>query len=137
MITHESWTSIKDTKDTTEAPFDAKTILPESKALKPISKLLESMKKVVRFPDLRSTFVDLYRQSESRSLTFACIDGTSRTYPAPHGVNLSIASTSTHSEPEPPSTQAVPNLELSATRTGFKAFGIEVCPYIILNMNFL
>lgn len=45
-------------KDTKEAPFDAKDILPESKALKSISKLIESMKKVVRFPDLRSTFAD-------------------------------------------------------------------------------
>ena len=68
-------------KDTKEAPFDAKAILPESKALKSISKLLESMKKVVRFPDLRSTFADPYKQSESRSLTFECIDGSSRTYP--------------------------------------------------------
>jgi hypothetical protein len=54
---HDPWTffsiikDIKDTKDTKEvvAPFDAKTILPESKAPKPISKLLESMRKVVRF----------------------------------------------------------------------------------------
>lgn len=38
------------TKDTKEAPFDAKDILPESKALKSITKLLESMKKV-RFLD--------------------------------------------------------------------------------------
>ena len=34
-------------KDTKEAPFDAKTILPESKAMKSISKQLESMKKVI------------------------------------------------------------------------------------------
>jgi hypothetical protein len=44
-------------KDTKEASFDARAILPESKAPKPISRL-ESMKKVVRFPDLRSTFAD-------------------------------------------------------------------------------
>jgi hypothetical protein len=71
-------------RDTKEPPFDAKDILPESKALKSISKLLESMKKVVRFPDSRSTFTDPYKQSEStqsRSLTFECIDGSSRTYP--------------------------------------------------------
>jgi hypothetical protein len=47
-------------KDTKEAPFDAKATLPESKSLKP-RKLLESMKKVFRFPDFRSTFVDLYK----------------------------------------------------------------------------
>ena len=48
MIAHESGIfKDKDTKDTTEAPFDAKTILPESKALKSITQLLESMKKVV------------------------------------------------------------------------------------------
>ena len=126
MITHESRTSTKDTK---EAPFDVKAILPESKTIKSISKLLESMNKVVRFPDLISTFADPYKQSESRSLTFQCIDGIFRTYPAPHDVNHSIASTSTHPEPRP--TQAVPlNLEPSATRTGFTAFGIEVCPNI-------
>lgn len=77
-------------KDTKEPPFDAKDafdakeILPESKALKSISKLLESMKKVARFPDLRSTFTDPYKQSESTpsgSLNFECIDGSSRTYP--------------------------------------------------------
>ena len=67
------------TKDAKEAPFDSKAILPESKILK--STLLESMKKVVRLPDLRSTFADPYKQSESRSLTFECIDGSSRTYP--------------------------------------------------------
>ena len=38
-------------KDSKEAPFDARAILPESKSLKS-RKLLESMKKVVRFPDL-------------------------------------------------------------------------------------
>ena len=125
MITHESRITTKDTK---EAPFDAKDILPESKALKSISKLLESMNKVVRFPDLRSTFANPYKQSESRSLTFGCIDGYFRTYPAPHNVNRATATTSTHSEP--PSTPAVPNLEPSVTRAGFKAFGIEVCPSI-------
>lgn len=47
--------SLKDPKDTAtttkdhEAPFDAKTILPESKSLKSITQLLESMKKVVCF----------------------------------------------------------------------------------------
>lgn len=34
-------------KDTKEAPFNAKDILPESKAMKSISKLLESMRKVI------------------------------------------------------------------------------------------
>ena len=38
-------------KDTKEASFDAEDIFPESEALKSISKLLESMKKVVRLPD--------------------------------------------------------------------------------------
>ena len=56
MITHESQTFTKDTK---EAPFDAKAILPDSKALKSISKLLESMNKVVRFPDQRSNSLTL------------------------------------------------------------------------------
>jgi hypothetical protein len=131
MITHESRISTKDTK---EAPFDVKAILPESKTLKSITKLLESMKKVLRFPDLRSTFADPYKQSESRSLTFECIDGSPRTYPAPRDVNRSVASTSTHSEP--PSTQTVPNFEPSVSRTDFKPFGIEVCPNIQLEFRF-
>ena len=46
-------------RDTKEAPFDARDNLPESKALKSMS---ESMKKVVRFPDLKSTFADPYKQ---------------------------------------------------------------------------
>ena len=76
----------------------------------------------------------LHYQSESRSLTFECIDGSSRTFPSTatsHDVGRPAASTSTHSEP-PSTTQAVPNLETSKSisRTGFKAFGIEVCPNI-------
>ena len=72
-------------KDTKEASFDAEDIFPESEALKSISKLLESMKKVVRLPDIRSTFADPYKQpqsTQSRSPTFECIDGSSRTFPA-------------------------------------------------------
>lgn len=52
-------------KPTKETPFDAKAILPESEALKSISKLLESMKKVVRFPDLRPTFGPLLTLTNS------------------------------------------------------------------------
>lgn len=109
-------------------PVDVKDILPDTKATKSMQQLLESVKKeVARFPDLRSTFPDPYKQqSKASTLTFECIDGSSRTYLTPHEVDRHNASTSTHSEPSP-SAQAVPNL---VTGTGFKAFGIEVCPNI-------
>lgn len=77
---------------------------------------------------MKSPFTDLTNEqvSGASALSFECIDGSPRTYPALHDVGPSNASTSTHAEP--PSAQAVPNYEPSATGTGFKAFGIEVCP---------
>jgi hypothetical protein len=124
--TAESRTS---TKETMEVSFNAKEILPDSKGTKSLKKLLEDIKKVARFLDLRSTFPDPYKQeSKATTRTFECIDGSSRTYPDPHTANRSNASTSTHSEAT--SAQAVPNLEPSVNGTGFKAFGIEVCPNI-------
>lgn len=53
MNTAEPRTSTKETK---EVSFNAKEILPDSKGMKSLSKLLEDMKKVARFLDLRSTF---------------------------------------------------------------------------------
>ena len=107
-------------KDTKELPFDAKDILPESKALKSTSKLLESMKKVVRFPDSRSTFTDLYKQPESiqsRSLTFECIDGSSRTYPPAPDAEPSMKIPPSNSiSPQPPIQVKPPQPQPATTR---------------------
>lgn len=89
-------------------------------------------KKLARFPDLRSNFPDPYKQeSKTSNLTFECIDGSSRTYPDAGPSNVS---SSTHFEP--PSVQSAQVLPLSATRTGFKAFGIEVWPNFV-NFSFI
>lgn len=63
-------------------------------------------------------------------MPFECIDGSSRTFPASHDVNTSVASTSTL--PEPPSTQAIraSTQAIRGPAPRIVAFGIEVRPNI-------